>query len=48
MGAITGPKKLAAVNSARGTERWLGGHKSVNEPPELVTKTRVNPSAPSL
>jgi hypothetical protein len=37
IGDRTGPRKLAAVKSARGTERWLGGHMSVREPPEFVT-----------
>ena len=37
VGAITGPKKLAAENRAKGTERWLCGQISVIEPPELVT-----------
>lgn len=37
MGAKTGPRKLAAVNRASGTERWLDGQISVSEPPELVT-----------
>lgn len=37
VGAITGPRKLAAKNKARGTERWLWCHRSVIEPPELVT-----------
>lgn len=37
MGAKTGPRKLAAVNRASGTERWLDGQISVREPPELAT-----------
>ena len=37
MGAMTGPQKLAAVKSAKGTERCEGGHRSVMEPPELDT-----------
>ena len=37
MGAMTGPQKLAAVKSAKGTERCDGSHKSVMEPPALDT-----------
>jgi hypothetical protein len=37
VGAMTGPRKLAAVNKAKGTDRWLCGQMSVIEPPELVT-----------
>ena len=37
VGAMTGPRKLAAENRASGTERWLWGQISVMDPPELVT-----------
>jgi hypothetical protein len=37
VGAMTGPRKLAAENSASGTERFSWGQISVMEPPELVT-----------
>lgn len=37
VGAITGPRKLAAENNANGTDRLFWGQMSVIEPPELVT-----------
>lgn len=37
VGAITGPRKLAAENKASGTDRWLYAQISVREPPEFVT-----------
>lgn len=37
VGAITGPRKLAAEKRARGTDRCSCGQMSVIDPPELVT-----------
>lgn len=36
-GAMTGPRKLAAVKRANGTDLSACTHRSVREPPELVT-----------
>lgn len=37
IGAITGPRKLAAEKSANGTDRSEGSQISVRAPPEFVT-----------
>lgn len=37
VGAITGPRKLAAEKRARGTDRLSWGQMSVIDPPEFVT-----------
>jgi len=37
IGPTRGPRKLAAVKRAKGTDRSSGAHMSVIDPPELET-----------